>query len=32
VLLLLCIGPIGGAVAVRSLLKVEPLTALGLTS
>lgn len=32
VLLLLCIGPIGGAVAVRSLLKVEPLTALGLSS
>ncbi|MBC8164058.1 MAG: ABC transporter permease [Roseiflexaceae bacterium] len=32
VLLLLAIGPIGGAVAVRSLLKVEPLTALGLTS
>lgn len=32
VMTLLLIGPIGGAVAVRSLLKVEPLTALGLTS
>lgn len=32
VITLLLIGPIGGAVAVRSLLKVEPLTALGLTS
>jgi putative ABC transport system permease protein len=29
---ILVIGPIGGFVAVRSSLKVEPLTALGLSS
>ena len=31
ILLLLLIGPLGGAVAVRSLLKIEPLTALRLS-
>jgi putative ABC transport system permease protein len=32
ILLLILIGPIGGLVAVRSAIKVEPLTALGLSA